>query len=213
MRLHLQTPRSNRLRFLAGQRVTLGIRGGVADGSDIHGEYPVASCPCDDRNLIFHVCRTDRRSASADFSAGLFDGRVKIADDVSVWGPWGNFVLEKGATRPLVFVAIDAGFAPINSLIEHAIAVDAAESITLYWASAQAGGQYLPNQCRAWAEALDEFSYRALASDELPAVFAANAALPHSDVYLAGVAEAVEPLAAALLAAGVPASQLHVEGL
>ena len=25
MRLHLQTPRSNRLRFLAGQRVTLGL--------------------------------------------------------------------------------------------------------------------------------------------------------------------------------------------
>ncbi|MDK9714338.1 MAG: 2Fe-2S iron-sulfur cluster-binding protein [Sulfuritalea sp.] len=221
IRLHLQTPRSNRMRFLAGQRVTLGVRSGVADGSDIHGEYPVASCPCDDRNLIFHVARGDRRAASAvpgdtashNFSACLFDGRVRIADDVSVWGPWGSFVLEKASARPLVFIAVEHGFAPINSLIEHAIAVDAAESITLYWASARPGGQYLPNQCRAWAEALDEFSYRALANDELPAAIAANAALPHSDVYLAGTAEAVEPLAAALLAAGVPTAQLHVEGL
>jgi CDP-4-dehydro-6-deoxyglucose reductase len=39
MRLHLQTPRSNRLRFLAGQRVTLGIRANVGDGSDVHGEF------------------------------------------------------------------------------------------------------------------------------------------------------------------------------
>jgi CDP-4-dehydro-6-deoxyglucose reductase len=90
MRLHLQTPRSNRLRFLAGQRVTLGIRANVGDGSDVHGEFPVASCPCDDRNLIFHIRRDDRRAASADFSACLFEGRVRIADDVSVWGAVGQ---------------------------------------------------------------------------------------------------------------------------
>jgi len=213
MRLHLQTPRSNRLRFLAGQRVTLGIRAGVRDGSDLHGEFPVASCPCDDRNLIFHVSRNDRRAASADFSACLFDGRIRLADDVSVWGPWGTFVLENSSPRPLVFIALDDGFAPINSLIEHAIAVDAAESIALYWASAQTGGQYLPNLCRAWAEALDAFSYRALVADELPAVLGANIALACSDVYLAGAAQSVGPIADALLATGVPPAQLHVEPL
>ena len=213
MRLHLQTPRSNRLRFLAGQRVTLGIRAGIRDGSDVHGEFSVASCPCDDRNLIFHLSRNDRRPASADFSACLFDGRIRLADDVSVWGPWGTFVLENSSPRPLAFIALEDGFAPINSLIEHAIAVDAAESITLYWASAQAGGQYLPNQCRAWAEALDEFSYRALGVDELPEVVAANPALAGSDVYLAGAAQGVGPIAEALLAAGVPPAQLHVEPL
>jgi CDP-4-dehydro-6-deoxyglucose reductase len=225
MRLHLQTPRSNRLRFLAGQRVTLGIRGGVADGSDIHVEYPVASCPCDDRNLIFHVSRADRRSglclpgiplrgpASADFSRSVFEDRIKIGDDVSVWGPWGSFVLEKNSVRPLVFVAIDEGFAPINSLIEHAIAVDAAESISLYWGSSQPGGPYLSNQCRAWAGALDEFRYLPLAADELLATLPANPALAQSDVYLAGAAEWVVPLADVLLAAGVPPTQLHVEAL
>jgi CDP-4-dehydro-6-deoxyglucose reductase len=213
MRLHLQTPRSNRLRFLAGQRVTLGIRAGIRDGSDVHGEFSVASCPCDDRNLIFHIARNDHRAASADFSACLFDGRIRLADDVSVWGPWGSFVLENRSPRPLVFIALDDGFAPINSLIEHAIAVDAAESITLYWASAQVGGQYLPNQCRAWAEALDEFSYRALDVDELPAVVGANTALAASDVYLAGAAQSLGPIAEALLAAGVPPAQLHVEPL
>jgi len=211
MRLHLQTPRSNRLRFLAGQRVTLGVSAGLAGGGDLHAEYPVASCPCDDRNLIFHLCRTDRRAASADFLQCVVDGRIKAGDDVSVWGPWGGFVLEHDSVRPLVFIAIDDGFAPVNSLIEHAIAVDAAESISLYWASSQPGGQYLPNQCRAWDEALDEFSYVPLAADDLAATLAANAALPASDVYLAGAADRVEPLAAVLLAAGVPQQQLHIE--
>jgi CDP-4-dehydro-6-deoxyglucose reductase, E3 len=213
MRLHLQTPRSNRLRFLAGQRVTLGLGAGVASGTDLHAEYPVASCPCDDRNLIFHVARPDHRATGADFSQCVFDGRIKAGHELSVWGPWGSFVLEKGSTRPLVFIAIDEGFAPINSLIEHAIAVDAAESISLYWASSAPGGPYLPNQCRAWAAALDEFSYLPLGVADLPATLAANVALPGSDVYLSGAAEQVQPLAAALLAAGVPPLQLHVEAL
>ena len=82
-----------------------------------------------------------------------------------------------------------------------------------YWASSQAGGQYLVNQCRAWAQALDEFSYRTLGVDELPATLAANAALAASEVYLAGAGDLVESLAAMLLAAGVPLSQLHVEAL
>ncbi|MDP1733567.1 MAG: 2Fe-2S iron-sulfur cluster-binding protein [Sulfuritalea sp.] len=225
MRLHLQTPRSNRLRFLAGQRVTLGVTAGQASGADIHGEYPVASCPCDDRNLIFHISRSDRRSglcppgiplrgpASADFSHAVFEGRIKSGDDLSVWGPWGRFVLVEDSARPLVFVAVEDGFAPINSLIEHAIAVDAAESIALYWASARPGGQYLPNQCRAWAAALDEFSYLPLATDDLPTALKEHAGLSNSEVYLAGAAAHVEPLAAALLVAGLPPSQLHVEAL
>ena len=52
--LHLQTPRTSRLRFLAGQSVTLF--GGAGD-VDAQAVYPIASCPCDDRNLHFHVAR------------------------------------------------------------------------------------------------------------------------------------------------------------
>ncbi len=221
LRLHLQTPRSNRLRFLAGQRVTLGLPAGVASGADLHAEYPIASCPCDDRNLIFHIPSPARRGTSANsqgdpaqgFAECLEAGMVKAGDELSVWGPWGSFVLDQGSLRSLVFIAIDEGFAPINSLIEHAIAVDAAESITLYWASSRPGGQYLPNQCRAWAAALDEFSYLPLDLAELPAALAANAALAASDIYLAGATQQVEPLAATLRAAGLPSRQLHIEAL
>ena len=237
LRLHLQTPRSNRLRFLAGQRATLGLSAGVASGDDLHAELPVASCPCDDRNLIFHVRRPAIRSGeesvlcstallrsgfiSADsydeearhFAACLFAGLVKPGAEVSVWGPWGRFVLERESVRARVFVAIDEGFAPINSLIEHAIAVDAAESITLYWATTRPGGQYLPNQCRAWAAALDEFHYRPLDLAELPAALAADTTLAGSDIYLAGPAAALAAAETALSGSGVPAAQLHVEVL
>lgn len=207
LRLHLQTPRSNRLRFLAGQRVTLGSTAGSAAGT--HGEYPIASCPCDDRNLIFHIHRDGRRATSADFSTHLFAGDIKAGDDISVWGPWGNFVLDNASQRPLIFVAIDTGFAPVSSLIEHAIAVDAAPAIRLY----RAGDIYLANQCRAWADALDDFRYIPLAPDQLADTLVAEPLLAASEVYLAGPADALAALAATLVAAGLPTAQLHTEAL
>lgn len=217
LQLHLQTPRSNRLRFLAGQRVTLGLPAGVASNDDLHAELPVASCPCDDRNLIFHVRRPVSADISGDAASGfaecLFAGLVRPGADVSVWGPWGRFVLERESVRPLVFIAIDEGFAPINSLIEHAIAVDAAESITLYWAGSAAGGQYLPNQCRAWAAALDEFRYLPLDLSQLAGTLAADGGLAASDVYLAGPTVHVAPVAEVLRAAVQPPAVLKVEEL
>jgi len=149
--LHLQTPRSARLRFLAGQRVTLGLAGDLGDHT---ADLPIASCPCDDRNLQFHVTR----NADDGFAQRLFSGAVVRGTEINVRGPWGDFVLEGESPRPLVFVAAGAGFAPIKSLIEHALAVDAAESITLIWA-ARRGGHYLANQCRAWTDALETFRY------------------------------------------------------
>jgi CDP-4-dehydro-6-deoxyglucose reductase len=217
IRLHLQTPRTNRLRFLAGQRATLG----TSSGGDTHGEYSIASCPCDDRNLLFHISRSDfidqRRSASADFSQRVFEGSLKAGDDVSVWGPWGDFVLEKESTRPLVFAAIDTGFAPINSLIEHAIAIDVVESMSLLWATETANGHYLANQGRAWAGALDSFEFVPLQSDDAGAALAtallARPNLAGADVYLAGPADAVLKIAIKLGAAGLPEAQLHVAAL
>ncbi|HEX9301621.1 MAG TPA: 2Fe-2S iron-sulfur cluster-binding protein [Casimicrobiaceae bacterium] len=204
--LHLQTPRGSRLRFLAGQSVTLF---GGADGIDAQAVYPVASCPCDDRNLHFHVAR----NAHDAFATLLFDGALKSGDTVTVWGPSGDFVLAE-SERPLAFVACDTGFAPVKSLIEHAMAVDAAESMSIDWLATKSGGHYLANQCRAWAEAFDHFRYAALVDADaargartLVAAMATELALPTHDVYVTGPAPFVDAAVAALDGAGVPSAQ------
>jgi len=150
--LHLQTPRTHRLRFLAGQSVTLGLN--RPDGSDVHALYPVASCPCDDRNLHFFI----EAHALDPFAGQLFSGGIKPGDAITIWGPVGDFVLSE-SSRPLVFAACNAGVAPIKSLIEHALALDSAPSLSLFWLSTRADGHFLANQCRAWSEALDIFEY------------------------------------------------------
>ena len=211
--LHLQTPRSNRLRFLAGQSVSLALPDGAA------ASLPVASCPCDDRNLQFHV----RRRAGDAFSERVFGG-LKGVDAVRLVGPRGAFVLNEESHRALVFLAADDGFAPIKSLIEHAMALDAAESLHLVWVASGAGGHYLDNLCRAWSDALDDFRYDAIAAGRgAPPEAGVQAALQRlrqdhprlrdCDVYLAGPGPWVDAAEFALLEQGLPRAQLAVSAL
>ncbi|WP_119353141.1 2Fe-2S iron-sulfur cluster-binding protein [Azohydromonas sediminis] len=209
--LHLQTPRTNRLRFLAGQSVTLGIAG--AGGDDVHATHPVASCPCDDRNLHFYVARDDGDA----FARALFAGAVKPGQPVTVWGPLGTFVLAE-SPRALVFAACDTGFAPVKSLIEHALALDAAPSIALFWLATRPDGHFMANQCRAWSEALDAFEVSLSRHDdaregarEMARAMRADLFDIDCDFYLAGPEAFVATLDAQLASAGVPAAQRFAE--
>ena len=70
---------SSRLRFLAGQYATLTV------GKSLSAELPIASCPCDERNILFHV----RRLPGNLFSDYVFD-RLKANEVVDIEGPAGR---------------------------------------------------------------------------------------------------------------------------
>jgi CDP-4-dehydro-6-deoxyglucose reductase len=208
--LHLQTPRSHRLRFLAGQWVSLGLAG----GEDVHAEHAIASCPCDDRNLHFFIPRDDDDA----LAARLFGGEIKAGDPINVHGPGGSFVLADDDAHPLVFAACDTGFAPVKSLIEHALSLDTAPSISLFWLATRPDGHFLENQCRAWSEALDPFEYTLSTHADVATGASLMATAIRTDLfdidcafYIAGPAAFVDTLRAELTAAGVPAVQIHGE--
>ena len=205
--LHLQTPRSNRLRFLAGQSVTLALPDGAS------ADLPVASCPCDERNLQFLV----PRGAGERFAERIFGG-LKDGETVRIEGPRGAFVLDENSSRSLLFLACDAGFAPVKSLLEHAMALDAAETLALYWAASGERGQYLDNLCRSWNDALDNFSYVPVAADPegaltLQCVGADYPRLDGYDVYVVGPAAWANAVEFGLLERGVPRAQLRLGAL
>ena len=209
MLLHLQTPRTRRLRFLAGQYVTLQA------GDTPAVNYPVASCPCDERNLQFHV----QRMPANPFAERVFQG-LKSGDSVNVLGPRGEFALREDSARTLVFIAWDTGFAPIKSLIEHALALDITDSLHLYWLAPSGRGHYLSNLCRAWSDALDNFFYTPLelpataANDlerfkaELMRVVHDHKVLRDCDVYVAGAPALLDAARELLVAKGLPEAQL-----
>jgi CDP-4-dehydro-6-deoxyglucose reductase len=200
MLLELAAPRASRLRFLAGQGARLETGGLTAS-------LPIASCPCEERRLQFHVCRAPGDA----FAAHVFDA-LRPGEQVTVEGPHGDFVLREDGERPLVFVAFGReGFAPVKSVIEHAMSLEAQRPIELYWIAAHAGEHYQANLCRAWADAMDQFRFNPLAGPAGAALDAALGAIPDlaaRDFYLAGGAAAVAGARGWLLERGVPETQL-----
>lgn len=146
IRLHLQTPRSLRLRFIAGQAVTLSF----GDTPDL--SFAIASCPCDDRNLYFHIPDVP----DDPFSEAVFSGRLALRDTVRLRGPLQDaFFLDDKQPRPSVILCWHTGFAPVVSLIEHFMSLETEEDIHLYRFSPTPGHHYLANLCRSWSDAYD----------------------------------------------------------
>jgi CDP-4-dehydro-6-deoxyglucose reductase len=189
--LRLQTPRTQLLRFLAGQRVRLVL---TDTGSR---EFHVASCPCDGRNLDLLVPHDETGDPVAAALTRLSPGTT-----LALEGPRGDFVLDEESRRPHVFIALDAGLGPILSLVEQAIAVGRAGRIDLFRVDDCERGSYLDNLCRSWRDGLDNFDFHCL--DETLACMviaqrlAAAGCLRGAEVYLAGPASRVNPLAAAI---------------
>jgi CDP-4-dehydro-6-deoxyglucose reductase len=124
-------------------------------------------------------------------------------------------VLRADSPRPILFVASEAGFAPVKGLIEHAMSLDRAELLHLYWHTQRPAGHYLANLCRSWAGALDNFRYTACdeggAADLVGRMARDHADLAAFDVYAAGPGSFVQEMDAALQRNRFPASQLRLE--
>lgn len=213
--LHLKTPRSNRLRFLAGQYASLRHQ-----GAEQAADVSIASCPCDDMNLHFQIPRDD-----SGFSRHVF-GELKSGDVVQLEGPAGDFVLDEDSYNSLAFICCNTGFAPVKSLIEHAMALDIAENIHLFWITADAEDRYLDNLCRSWDDALDNFHFHPVDSslaDAGDSVGESQNVMDHIlshiaqpadyDFYVAGNTAIIGSCRAALLQRGVSEKQLKVDNL
>ncbi len=146
--LHLRTPRTKTLRFMAGQHVCLKLPGvGSFDAA-------IASCPCNGMNLQFHLPVNNRDPFLAAVAKGL-----RVGHKVELEGPYGDVTLDDDSTRPLIMIAMGTEIAPIKSLIEHAINLDLRQPVRLIWLVSEAEGHYIENHCRAWAEVLDDYRF------------------------------------------------------
>lgn len=191
--LQVHTPPSARFRFLAGQSATVRANGFCAD-------LPVASCPCEEKRLEFHLPRQH-------LPVSLHEGAP-----VNIEGPQGDFILRTELSRPLLFVAYGTGFAPIKSLIEHAMALDVVEAMHLYWLAPDEQGIYLGNLCRAWADALDNFFFMPVVGEKSSAaakrIASEHPDLSDFDIYLSAPGMELAELKSGFLEAGADASRL-----
>ncbi|WP_018233850.1 2Fe-2S iron-sulfur cluster-binding protein [Thioalkalivibrio thiocyanodenitrificans] len=211
--LRVRTPGTHRLRFLGGQYVRLSF-----DDGRVQGAAALANCPCDDRNLVFHLAENRDDPLTTRCFEGLSRG-----DPVGVEGPFGGFVMGDEIDRPLVFLACDTGFAPIKSLIEHVIALDVADRMDLIWVASGSAGHYEDNLCRSWDDALDDFHYRPMrvgvAGDPAAWPTAVARSLAHlddpgmRDYYIAGPSHFIRVATDVLTGLGVPEEHRRVQAI
>jgi CDP-4-dehydro-6-deoxyglucose reductase len=217
MVVHVRTPRSHTLRFLAGQHVTITIAAKTNKQTDVPPQdVAIASCPCNGMILQFHVSRDDHDV----FSRYIFH-EAKVGGNVLIEGPFGEFTLDEESRRPVVMVAEDGCFAPLKSLIEHAISLDLPQSILLFWLAGIGKTHYLSNYCRSWETALDQFVYFPLTLNEEKDLSAAYADVvgeivsrspieSEIDLYLATPSTLANQLAQAFEMRGTPPSRIAI---
>jgi CDP-4-dehydro-6-deoxyglucose reductase, E3 len=200
--VQVRTPRTKTLRFMAGQMVRLQVDG-------VQGDYYPASCPCDGGNVQFHIHRHSSALATVLFAS------TQEPRTLSIDGPQGCFVLAEESHDPLLLLAWEEGFAPLRSIIEHAISMDTVDSFQLEWFSSSANGHYQENQCRAWSDALDNFNYHltqcatATLSTALHTRLHSISTIQHCQIYLAGPEFFIAQAQSALAALGVAANHIH----
>jgi CDP-4-dehydro-6-deoxyglucose reductase len=156
--LYLKLPANERLQFLAGQYVEFLLR----DGS--RRSFSMGNAPHDDELIHLHV----RHLPGGQFTDHVF-GKMKERDILRFEGPLGTFFLREDSQKPIVFVASGTGFAPIKSIIEHALHKGIARPMALYWGGRRPKDLYMNALPQQWAtEHAQLFKYVPVISDALP---------------------------------------------
>jgi CDP-4-dehydro-6-deoxyglucose reductase, E3 len=137
--LYLKLPANERLQFLAGQYLEFLLR----DGS--RRSFSMGNAPHDDELIQLHV----RHVAGGQFTDHVF-GKMKERDILRFEGPLGTFFLREDSEKPIVFVASGTGFAPIKSIIEHALHKGISRPMTLYWGGRRPKDLYMDDLAKSW---------------------------------------------------------------
>ncbi len=139
MVLYLKLPANERLQFLAGQYIDILTKDGKARS------FSLANAPHDDELLQLHV----RNILGGAFTQHIFT-QLKERDILRFKGPLGTFFLREDSGKPIVFVASGTGFAPVKSIIEHALHIGLKRPMHFYWGGRKLADLYMRDKAMEW---------------------------------------------------------------
>lgn len=120
--MHLRLPANERFEFLAGQYIDVLLKDGKKRS------YSLASAPRDENMLELHI----RHVPGGLFTEQVFS-TMKVRDILRFNGPHGSFYLREDSSKPMILLAGGTGFAPVKSIVEHAIAKGITRPMFIYW--------------------------------------------------------------------------------
>ena len=207
--LSLKLPANERLQFLAGQYIELLLKDGKRRA------FSLANAPHDDAFLQLHI----RLIEGGEFTGHVF-GTMKEKDILRFQGPYGSFFLREESDKPVILLAGGTGFAPIKSMVEHAIHSNMTRPMTIYWGARNRAGLYLPELPEQWAAAHPHIRYVPVLSDEVwdgrcglahRAVLEDHTDLSKFQVYACGAPAMIDAARADFEAQGLPAEEFFAD--
>lgn len=208
MLVHLRYPAGERVRFKAGQYVSILWEDGR------NRDFSMANTPRESDGIQLHV----RLVQDGAFTQHVFQ-KMKVGDYLDVEVPFGSFTLRE-STKPILFVAGGTGFAPIQSIILDMMDKGIERDMTLYWGARQRSGLYsdLPEK---WAAANPRFKYIPVISDVVEpgmrhglvhqAVLKDHASLADFQAYVCGVPALCRAARKDFRAAGLPVREFFID--
>ena len=121
MQVFLRLPAVEPLQFQAGQYLDVLLEGGR------RRSFSIASPPHDSDLIELHV----RRVPGGRFTDALFE-QLRAGSLLRVEGPIGQFIYRDGPA-PVLMIAGGTGFAPIKSMLRHALEHGSKRAFRVYW--------------------------------------------------------------------------------
>lgn len=211
--LSLKLPVNERLQFLAGQHIEFLLKDGKTRA------FSIANAPHAEGLLELHI----RQVVGGEFTSHIFS-HMKVKEILRLRGPLGTFFLREPSDKPIIFVAGGTGFAPIKSIIEHALHSDIRRPMTLYWGARNRAGLYLHSRTEQWANEHEHIHYVPVLSEPDAAdqwagrtglvhraVLADQPTLDAFQVYACGAPAMVEAAQRDFIAHGLPAEEFFAD--
>lgn len=155
--LHLRFPAGTKVKFQAGQYLSVHLE----DGSVRH--FSMANPPHQNDGVELHI----RHVPGGRFSQHVAEG-LATGDTLRVTLPYGDFTLRQASAAPIVLLASGTGFAPIQSIVEDAVKRKADRPMVLYWGARRAQDLYKMELPHKWAARYPWFRFVPVLSEAGP---------------------------------------------
>jgi CDP-4-dehydro-6-deoxyglucose reductase len=209
MLLESHIERGEHMDFIAGQYVAVLMDDGTKRS------FSIANPPYQTDQLHLHIRLVD----GGKFTGHVFDG-MKEGDVLRVEGPYGSFFLHEESDKPIIFMAGGTGFAPVKSMLEHALDSGIQRQMTLYWGAKIPADLYLAALPEKWQQEHGNFRFIPVLSEVKPvhgwqgrtglvteAILHDHQELSGYQVYACGSPAMVDAGREAFIARGLPPSQ------
>jgi CDP-4-dehydro-6-deoxyglucose reductase, E3 len=155
--LKLRLPANERMQFRAGQYIDILLRDGK------RRSFSMANAPHADEFIELHI----RAVPGGTFSQHVMN-EMKERAILRFEGPLGSFFLREETDKPIIFMAGGTGFAPIKSIIEHALHTHVDRQMVLYWGARSLRDLYMPDLPAGWQREYSHFTFIPVLSEPQP---------------------------------------------